>query len=236
MAKTGKLLRRATKTAMTTVKKAAKAVEQKVEREVRRRRVRRVLRDAAGVAVTTGAGVLAAAAIEESVQAVRRRRKAARNAAFEAVVPVAPELAIDKVTEALKAEGFGVLTRIDTHQVFQQKLGVSFRPFTILGALKVDIRMPYFGTAAGLAAHDFHAAASKNYIGAIPNTPSSNWYTKIWTVDTFFSFVNLAGTTQFRLRFKADDNNDNGADYMRFYSGDAGASVRPTLIIEYYVP
>ncbi len=134
MTKTGKLLRRATKTAVTTVKKAAKVVERKVEREVRRRQVRRVLREAAGVAVTTGAGVLAAAAIEESVQVVRRRRKAARNAAFEAALPVAPELAIEKVTEALKAEGFGILTRIDTHHVFQQKLGISFRPFTILGA------------------------------------------------------------------------------------------------------
>jgi uncharacterized protein (DUF302 family) len=42
--------------------------------------------------------------------------------------------AIDKVTEALKAEGFSVLTRIEMDQVFKEKIGVQFRPYTILGA------------------------------------------------------------------------------------------------------
>lgn len=41
---------------------------------------------------------------------------------------------IDKVTEALKAEGFGVLTRIDIDGAFREKLGTDFRPYTILGA------------------------------------------------------------------------------------------------------
>jgi hypothetical protein len=109
-------------------------------------------------------------------------------------------------------------------------------PFTILSQLRVDIRNPFFGSAATLATHDFHGAASKNNIGAIPNAPVANWYSKAWTVNTFFSFVNLTGPTQFRLRFLTDDNDDNGADYMRFYSGNAGAASRPQLIVEYYVP
>ena len=54
--------------------------------------------------------------------------------AFEARLVSTPDQAIEQVTEALKAEGFGVLTRIDAHQVFQQKLGLEFRPYTILGA------------------------------------------------------------------------------------------------------
>jgi hypothetical protein len=42
---------------------------------------------------------------------------------------------------------------------------------------------------------------------------------------------------QFRLRFATDDNNDNAADYMKFYSGNYGTTtLRPTLIIEYYIP
>jgi uncharacterized protein (DUF302 family) len=44
------------------------------------------------------------------------------------------ETAIERVTEALAAEGFGVLSRIDIHEKFADKLGVDFRPYTILGA------------------------------------------------------------------------------------------------------
>ena len=42
--------------------------------------------------------------------------------------------AITRVTEALKTEGFGVLTRADVDQAFRDKIGVEFRPYTILGA------------------------------------------------------------------------------------------------------
>lgn len=42
--------------------------------------------------------------------------------------------AIERVTEALKTEEFGVLTRIDLHNAFKEKLGETFRPYVILGA------------------------------------------------------------------------------------------------------
>lgn len=42
--------------------------------------------------------------------------------------------ALARVPEALKSEGFGVLTQIDVQSTLRQKLGVDFRRYQILGA------------------------------------------------------------------------------------------------------
>ena len=44
------------------------------------------------------------------------------------------ETAVTKVKEALKNQGFGVLSEIDIHEKLKEKLGVDFKKYKILGA------------------------------------------------------------------------------------------------------
>jgi uncharacterized protein (DUF302 family) len=49
-------------------------------------------------------------------------------------IPESYEQAIERATEALKTQGFGVLTTIDVRQTLKQKLNRDFRKYVILGA------------------------------------------------------------------------------------------------------
>ncbi len=111
---------------------------------------------------------------------------------------------------------------------------VGTNPFTILNNLKAGIRKGAFGQYT-LQETDFQAVASANGVATFGKVPVNNWYSAVLN-QTAFSFINLTGPTQFRLAFTKDDNNDNGADYMRFFSGNAVAASRPQLIIKYYIP
>lgn len=53
---------------------------------------------------------------------------------FGTTVQIPYEEAIPRVKEALKVEGFGVLTEIDVRQTLHEKLGVEMEPYLILGA------------------------------------------------------------------------------------------------------
>lgn len=53
---------------------------------------------------------------------------------FSKILDTDMESAIARVTDALAAEGFGVLTEIDVAATLKKKIDVDFRPYRILGA------------------------------------------------------------------------------------------------------
>lgn len=73
------------------------------------------------------------------------------NYTFNKIIDLDFETAIEKVTEALSTEGFGVLTTIDIKATLKKKIDVDFRPYMILGACnptfahKALLAEPYIG-------------------------------------------------------------------------------------------
>jgi uncharacterized protein (DUF302 family) len=72
---------------------------------------------------------------------------------FSKIINVTFDEAIGRVTEALKKEGFGVLTDIDVRATFKAKLGVDFQKYRILGACS--------------ALHAYEALKKENKIGTM---------------------------------------------------------------------
>ena len=113
-------------------------------------------------------------------------------------------------------------------------------PFTTHGLLKSDIKPGFFSTASSLQNTDFEAAAGALACDfeAVPEILEAiGTAYRCIVLDTAFLSISKTGTTQFRLRFALDDNDDLSADTFNFYSGNFTApSQAPRLFIKYYIP
>ena len=72
---------------------------------------------------------------------------------FSKILHTSFDAAVARVTEALKIEGFGVLTDIDVRATLKAKLGVDFQKYRILGACS--------------PAHAYEALKKENKIGTM---------------------------------------------------------------------
>jgi len=112
---------------------------------------------------------------------------------------------------------------------------VGKNPMFTHNGLVVDIKKNKFFTLPALQINDFQAKPGKFKVGKFANKLFSGWYRAVLYKGTY-PYINKKGRTQLRLRFLLDDNNDNVADILKLYSGNAILANRPTLIIQYYVP
>jgi uncharacterized protein (DUF302 family) len=69
---------------------------------------------------------------------------------FSVDLPLSFAAALQRVREALKQEGFGVLTEIDLRAAFKEKLGRDFRPYVILGACNPPLAFKAITTDASV--------------------------------------------------------------------------------------
>jgi uncharacterized protein (DUF302 family) len=53
---------------------------------------------------------------------------------FSKTLPAGFDEAVQRTTEALKREGFGIITEIDVKKTLKEKIGADFRNYRILGA------------------------------------------------------------------------------------------------------
>jgi len=126
-----------------------------------------------------------------------------------------------------------VITKVT---LWVKKAGVTgTNPMKTHNGLVVDIKMNKFYTLPALQINDFQAKPDMLKVGKFPNKLYSGWYRSVLN-SAAFPYVNVKGRTQLRLRFLLDDNNDNNADILRLFSGNAVLADRPKLIIQYYVP
>jgi hypothetical protein len=108
-------------------------------------------------------------------------------------------------------------------------------PFTTFGTCWVDVQSGSgFGGSTTLQTGDFQATPT-----AVQSASHSNAATNgTWSTGSLnaagLAAINKTGTTQLRIYFNLDDDDDTGNDYIGYYSGDNSTSAnRPQLVVTY---
>ncbi|HEX4952412.1 MAG TPA: choice-of-anchor B family protein [Thermoanaerobaculia bacterium] len=107
-------------------------------------------------------------------------------------------------------------------------------PFGTHGTCWVDVQTGGFSGSTTLATGDFQAAATAAQAASLSNAASNG----IWSEGSLnaagLAALNKTGTTQLRVYFNLDDNDDTGNDYLGYYSGESSTSGnRPQLVVTY---
>ena len=91
-----------------------------------------------------------------------------------------------------------------------------------------------FSGSTALENGDFEAAATAVQSASLSNAPNNGDWSEGSLDAAGLAAIHAAGTTQLRVYFDLDDNDDGGNDYIGYYSGDNSNSSRhPQLVVVY---
>lgn len=107
-------------------------------------------------------------------------------------------------------------------------------PFTTHGTCWADVQTGSFSGSTTLQTGDFQATATVVQAASLSNAASNGTWSTGNLNASGLAAIDKAGTTQLRVYFNLDDNDDNGNDYLGYYSGNATTSGnRPQLVVTY---
>jgi Big-like domain-containing protein/peptidase M28-like protein len=107
-------------------------------------------------------------------------------------------------------------------------------PFTTHGTCWADVQGGSgFAGSTALQTGDFQAAATAVQVASLSNAAANGDWSEGSLNAAGLAAIDKAGTTQLRVYFALDDDNDRSADYIGYYSGEASSANRPQLEVTY---
>lgn len=107
-------------------------------------------------------------------------------------------------------------------------------PFTTHGTCWADVRTGGFSGSTALENGDFEAAATAVQAASLSNAASDGDWSEGTLNGAGLAAISKTGTTQLRVYFALDDDDDRSDDYLGYSSGDDGtAANRPQLVVTY---
>jgi Zinc carboxypeptidase/Fibronectin type III domain len=107
-------------------------------------------------------------------------------------------------------------------------------PFSTHGTCWADVQTGGFSGSTTLQTGDFQAAATAVQAASLGNAASNGTWSEGNLNAPGLAAINKTGTTQLRVYFNLDDNDDTGNDYIGYYSGEnTTAANRPQLVVTY---
>ncbi len=107
-------------------------------------------------------------------------------------------------------------------------------PFTTHYTCWADVQTGGLSGSTALQTGDFQAAATAVQAASLSNAASNGTWSEGTLNAAGLAAISKTGTTQIRVRFNLDDNDDGGNDYIGYYSGESStAANRPQLVVTY---